>query len=54
MSRMSLQFDQIRSRNAELAALYRLKKSNYNVVATLAFSFLIKSLSFLQITMINT
>ena len=50
---MSLIFDQIRSRTAELAALNRLEKSPYtynaeNVVNTLAPSVLIGSFSFLQ------
>ena len=47
---MSSTFDQVSSLTTELATLERLKKSMYNVVNTLAPSFLIGSSSFLQVT----
>ena len=47
---MSSNFNQIRPLNAELLALEHLKKSMFNVVNTLAPSFLIGSFSFLQVT----
>ena len=46
---MSLNFFQIPSPTTELAALERLK-NEYNVVSTLAPSFLIGSYSFLHVT----
>ena len=49
ISRTSLNFSQIRPRTAELAALERMKKNTYNLVNTLASSFLIGSSSFLQV-----
>ena len=47
---MSLNFGQIPPPTPELSALARLKKLLYNVVNTLAPSFLIRSSSFLQVT----
>ena len=54
-SQTSSKFGQIEKGTVELAALERLEKSPYtyngeNVVTTLAFSFLIQSSSFLQVT----
>ena len=46
---MSSNFGQIPPLTAELVALERLKKSMYNVVSTLAPSFLTVSSSFLQV-----
>ena len=56
ISRTSSNLGQIRPKTAELAALERLEKSPYtytgrNLVNTLAPSFLIRSSSFLQVTM---
>ena len=47
---MSSNFNQIRPLTTELPALERLKKSMFNLVNTLAPSFLIGSFSFLQVT----
>ena len=46
---MSLNLNQIKPLTMELPALEHLKKSMYNVVNTLALSFLIGSSSFLQV-----
>ena len=46
---MSSNFGRIPPLNLELAALERLKKVIYNLVSTLALSFLIGSSSFLQV-----
>ena len=54
ISRMSLNFDQIRPLTAELSALECLKKSIFCVVATLASLFFSGSSSFLQVTRITT
>ena len=53
ISRMNLNFDQIRPLAAELSALECLK-NQYFVVATLASSFFSGSSSFLQVTRITT
>ena len=47
---MSLNMGRIPLLTSELAALERLKKKSYNLVSTLAPSFLIGSSSYLQIT----
>ena len=47
---MSSNFGQIPTPTPELSALARLKKLLYNVVSTLAPSFLIGSSSYLQVT----
>ena len=47
---MSSDFGGIPPLTSELSALERLKKSNSNLVSTLATSFLIGSFSFLQVT----
>ena len=54
ISRMSLNFDQIRPLTAELSALECLKKSIFCVVATLASLFFSGSSSFLRVTRITT
>ena len=47
---MSLNLDRILLLTKELVALERLKKTSYNLVSTLAPSFLFGSSSFLQVT----